>query len=314
MEEHNLSCCHVSRADFLSSSKKEENFIIQSESSSIKDMVLLNGGKYMMGTNDDEGIKADGESPIQEVTVSPFYIDIHTVTNQEFQNFVEDTGYKTEAEQYGWSFVFYQFIEKNSPHKVQQVPHTPWWLAVESAYWYQPEGKGSTIENRMDHPVVHISWNDAHAYSKWAGKRLPTEKEWEYAARGGLNQKKYPWGDELTPNEEHYCNIWQGEFPQHNTKKDGYIGTAPATEFPANGFGLYNVSGNVWEWCADTFQINRNGKVDNEKVDGNIPKVIRGGSYLCHHSYCNRYRVAARSSNTADSSSGNIGFRCVKDV
>ncbi|MGN8648089.1 formylglycine-generating enzyme family protein [Gracilibacillus sp. HCP3S3_G5_1] len=314
MDNKKPSCCQVSRADFMSFNKEENEQTIQENSASKDDMVLLEGGEYLMGTDDAEGFKTDGEGPVQKVKVDPFYIDIHTVTNQQFKEFVEDTGYKTEAEQYGWSFVFYQFVPEDFPGKLQQVPQTPWWFATEQSYWYQPEGIGSTIEDRMDHPVIHVSWNDAVAYCKWAGKRLPTEKEWEYAARGGLEQKKFPWGDELTPNGEHYCNIWQGEFPRHNTKEDGYVGTAPAKSFPTNGYGLYNVSGNVWEWCADTFDINRNGKIDQEKVNGNISKVMRGGSYLCHRSYCNRYRVAARSSNTVDSSSGNIGFRCVKDL
>ncbi|WP_208588547.1 formylglycine-generating enzyme family protein [Gracilibacillus suaedae] len=314
MDEKKRSCCQVSRSDFMSFNKQENDQNIQENIASEDGMILLDGGEYLMGTDDDEGFKTDGEGPVQKVKVAPFYIDIHTVTNQQFKKFVDDTGYKTEAEQYGWSFVFYQFVPKDFPGKLQQVPQTPWWLATEQAYWYQPEGIGSTIEDRMDHPVIHVSWNDAVAYCKWAGKRLPTEKEWEYAARGSLEQKKFPWGNELTPNGEHYCNIWQGEFPQNNTEDDGFIGTAPAQSFPPNGYGLYNVSGNVWEWCADTFQIDRNGKIDQKPVNGDILKVMRGGSYLCHHSYCNRYRVAARSSNTVDSSSGNIGFRCVKSV
>ncbi len=181
------------------------------------------------------------------------------------------------------------------------------------AYWFQPEGPGSTIDDRMDHPVIHVSWNDAKAFCDWAGKRLPTETEWEYAARGGLEQKKYPWGDELTPNGEHYCNIWQGDFPYKNTEEDGYLGTAPATSFPANGFGLYNVAGNVWEWCEDWFTNRSDREIDAKQINNQTPKVMRGGSYLCHKSYCNRYRVAARSSNTMDSSTGNLGFRCVAD-
>ncbi|GGC77868.1 hypothetical protein GCM10007216_05490 [Thalassobacillus devorans] len=267
-------------------------------------MVLLPGGDFLMGTEDEDGFPWDGEGPVRKVTVDPFYMDSHTVTNAEFQQFTEETGYKTEAEQYGWSFVFYLFVPDDFSYKVQQVPNTPWWLAAEGAFWFQPEGPGSDIQERMDHPVIHVSWNDAIAFCEWAGKRLPTEAEWEYAARGGLEQKRYPWGDTLTPNGEHYCNIWQGNFPKENTKEDGYLGTAPVTAFPANGYGLYQMSGNVWEWCSDSFQ--KKGHANSSSS-----KVMRGGSYLCHKSYCNRYRVAARTSNTIDSSTGNIGFRCV---
>jgi len=169
----------------------------------------------------------------------------------------------------------------------------------------------------LDHPVVHVSWNDALAYCNWAGKRLPTEAEWEFAARGGLEQKKYAWGDELLPNGQHYANIWQGQFPNENQGLDGYKGTAPARSFPPNDYGLYNVCGNIWEWCSDWFSSTYHVHDTRENPKG-IPngtsKVIRGGSYLCHESYCNRYRVAARSSNTPDSSTGHMGFRCAKDA
>ncbi|KAB8138909.1 formylglycine-generating enzyme family protein [Gracilibacillus oryzae] len=313
MENSKPSCCHVSRTNFTSINKEEKEQVLRKGKANTDQTVYLEGGEYLMGTNDEEGFQADGEGPVKRVTVSPFYIDIHTVTNQQFKEFIDDTGYKTEAEHYGWSFVFYQFISKDYPGKLQQVQQTPWWLAAEQASWHQPEGLGSTIRDRMDHPVIHVSWTDAVAYCKWAGKRLPTEKEWEYAARGGLEQKKFPWGDELTTDQTHYCNIWQGEFPYNNTREDGFIGTAPVNAFQPNAYGLYNTSGNVWEWCADTFETDRNGKIDQDPVDGNISKVMRGGSYLCHESYCNRYRVAARSSNTVESSSGNIGFRCVTD-
>lgn len=173
---------------------------------------------------------------------------------------------------------------------------------MNGAWWRCPEGPGSDLDGRWDHPVVQVSWHDAAAYCKWAGKRLPSEVEWEYAARGGLDQARYPWGDELTPGGEHRCNIWQGQFPVRNTAEDGHVGTAPVEAFAPNGFGLHNVSGNVWEWCADRFT----GASEN--------RAMRGGSYLCHDSYCNRYRVAARTSNTPDSASGNLGFRCAADA
>ncbi|MEV8611653.1 formylglycine-generating enzyme family protein [Amycolatopsis sp. NPDC051373] len=253
-----------------------------------------------MGTDDADGFPDDREGPVREVTVAPFAIDAYAVTNARFAEFVEATGHRTEAEDFGWTYVFAKFVpgalRKISPRPEQ----TPWWCGVAGAYWQAPEGPHSSVEDRWDHPVVHVSWNDALAYCAWAGRRLPTEAEWEYAARGGLDQARFPWGDELTPGGEHRCNIWQGRFPVHNTEEDGHVGTAPVNAFWPNGFGLYNVSGNVWEWCADRF--------DPEN------RSMRGGSYLCHESYCNRYRVAARTGNTPDSSSGNTGFRTAADI
>ncbi|QKY70351.1 formylglycine-generating enzyme family protein [Lentibacillus sp. CBA3610] len=280
-------------------------------------LIYIPGNTFLMGTTDQDGFPSDGEGPIQEINVDSFYMDAYTVTNEEFATFVDATGYVTEAEQFGWSFVFYQFLSSEIAKSVsQRVLQTPWWWVVEGATWYHPEGPDSTIQGRMDHPVIHVSWNDAQVFCKWAGKRLPTEAEWEYAARGGLQQKKYPWGDKLTPNGEHYCNIWQGKFPYQNTAEDGYTGTAPSKSFPPNSFGLYNVAGNVWEWCSDWFtkHISQRGGSDNSVCpESGETRVLRGGSYLCHFSYCNRYRVAARTANTPDSSGGNTGFRCVVD-
>ncbi|CQR47226.1 Serine/threonine-protein kinase pkn1 [Paraliobacillus sp. PM-2] len=267
-----------------------------------------------MGDAFNEGFVQDGEQPVKQVEVSPFYMDPYAVTNKAFDAFIKETNYVTETEKYGWSFVFYQFVDIE---KVELIaPPQQWWLPVKDAYWYQPEGKGSSIEDRMDHPVTHVTWNDAVAYCNWAGKRLPTEAEWEYAARGGLVKKRYAWGNELTPNGEHRCNIWQGTFPTYNNKKDGFFGTAPVDSYPPNEYGLYNVSGNVWEWCADWFDAtyDYSQTMDPKGPLSGQTRSIRGGSYLCHYSYCNRYRVAARSSNTPDSSSGNLGFRCVADV
>ncbi len=313
------SCCAASRSvagKHKLVNPKEMNPANQNTAE--HDMVYIPGGTFLMGTNQKEGFPADGEGPIRKIKVNPFYMDIHTVTNAQFKAFIEDTGYITEAEQYGWSFVFYQFVSKETAEKVKQkVQGTQWWWVVEGAVWNHPEGPDSTITNRMDEPVIHVSWNDAQAYCDWAGKRLPTEAEWEFAARGGLEQKTYPWGDELMPGGVQQCNIWQGKFPEVNDLADGYAGPAPAKSFPPNGFGLYQMSGNVWEWCSDWFSknIHKRGGRDNPKgPETGEARVMRGGSYLCHHSYCNRYRVAARTSNTPDSSTGNMGFRCVDDA
>lgn len=281
-------------------------------------MVYVPGGEFLMGTNDSEGFTNDGEGPVRKILVKPFYVDPCTVTNSTFQQFVNATGYVTEAERCGWSFVFHQFVSARVAENVRQVVQdAPWWWMVEGADWMHPEGPDSCIADRLDHPVVHVSWHDALEYCRWAGKRLPTEAEWEYAARGGLEQKKYAWGNLLMPDGVHMLNIWQGKFPDVNHGSDGYLGTAPAQSFQPNGFGLYNVCGNVWEWCADWFSptFPFDGPQSNPAgLKRGVSRVTRGGSYLCHRSYCNRYRVAARSSNTPDSSTGNIGFRCVRDV
>ncbi|QHT62823.1 formylglycine-generating enzyme family protein [Paenibacillus lycopersici] len=281
-------------------------------------MVYLAGGEFLMGTDDEEGFPKDGEGPVRPVVLSPFYMDACAVTNAEFAAFAEATGYVTEAERFGWSFVFHLFVPEAARAGARPAPGVPWWLAIDGASWRKPEGEGTGIDDRLDHPVVHVSWHDAEVYAKWAGKRLPTEAEWEYAARGGLIQKRYPWGDLLKPGGEYRCNIWQGKFPEKNNASDGYAGTAPVDAFLPNGYGMYNMVGNVWEWCGDWFtprpaQAPGSGTNPQGPARG-TNRVMRGGSYLCHKSYCNRYRVAARSSNTPDSSSGNIGFRCAADA
>ncbi|RLL43961.1 formylglycine-generating enzyme family protein [Oceanobacillus piezotolerans] len=312
------SCCSVSRLQTNKAKESESIKVKQSANKIERDkLIFIPGGTFKMGTEDQEGFPADAEGPIREVKVDPFYIDACAVTNAEFKAFIEDTGYVTDAEKFGWTFVFHLLLSETTLlHASHAVANTPWWVVVEGAAWDHPEGPDSSIENRMDHPVVHVSWNDAVAYCNWAGKRLPTEAEWEYAARGGLEQKRYPWGNELMPEGKHVCNIWQGDFPMMNTKEDGYLATAPAKSFPPNGFGLYQTAGNVWEWCNDWFTDQPGQKGGNDNPNGpklGVSRVTRGGSYLCHHSYCNRYRVAARSSNTPDSSTGNTGFRCVAD-
>lgn len=278
-----------------------------------RDVAALDGGVFLMGHDLDEGYPDDGEGPEHPVELSPISIDVITVTNEMFGRFVEETGFQTEAERWGWSFVFGGFLPGDFP-PTRGVAQTPWWRQVEGSDWTHPEGPHSDIGGRAHHPVVHVSWNDAVAYCKWSGTRLPTEAEWEYAARGGLIQKRFPWGDDREPGGEHMMNVWQGEFPSENTLDDGFAGTAPAKSFQPNRFGLYNMTGNVWEWCADWFApdaYRSHSAADPTGPPSGTRKVMRGGSYLCHDSYCYRYRVAARSANTPDSSAGNIGFRCV---
>lgn len=258
-----------------------------------------------MGSDAPEAVPEDREGPVREVAVGPFEMSSYAVTNAQFADFVRETSYFTTAERDGWSFVFRGRISPERAERVGRVPaDTPWWLPIPGAYWAQPEGPGSTVLDRLDHPVVHVSWHDAEAYCAWAGTALPSEVHWEYAARGGIEGARYPWGDDLTPGGLHRCNIWQGSFPDHDTGADGYAGTAPVHAFPPNGFGLFNMTGNVWEWCADAF--------DPTAPPEHAPRALRGGSYLCHRSYCNRYRVSARSGNAPDTSSGNIGFRVIR--
>lgn len=284
--------------------------------------VLIPAGPFRMGGDDTDAFPDDGEGPVREVSVAAFRIDTKAVTNAQFATFVKATGYQTDAERFGWSYVFHLFVRGEAAHRVLdgQVPGAPWWLPVEAASWRAPEGPGSDVTRRANHPVVHVSWNDATAYAAWAGKRLPTEAEWEKAARGGLDQARFPWGDEFTPRGQHRCNTWQGDFPRRNTGDDGHLGTAPVNAFRPNGHGLYNTSGNVWEWCADWFSADWHTeaspatRVDPAGPPAGTTRVMRGGSYLCHESYCNRYRVSARTSSTPDSTTGHAGFRCAVDA
>ena len=286
-------------------------------------MVELPGGAFLMGGETGDGPDHDGEGPVREVTLRPFAIDAQAVTNAQFAAFIEATGYETEAERFGWSFVFKRHLSRQMARRLEKtnaVVQAPWWIAVPGARWNLPEGPGRDLRGRERHPAVHVSWNDALAYCEWAGTRLPTEAEWEYAARGGLEQAIYPWGDELTPGGEHRCNIWQGAFPDRDTGADGFTGTAPVDSFEPNGYGLSNTSGNVWEWTADWYSIDHHRAEEAAtRVDPAGPplgshRVQRGGSFLCHASYCNRYRVAARTGNTPDSSTANSGFRCARDL
>jgi formylglycine-generating enzyme len=283
------------------------------------DMVALAGGTFLMGTDYEFAFPDDGEGPVREIQLSPFLIDRHTVSNRQFARFVETTGYRTDAERFGWSFVFWAQISEERFHQlvVDTVAAAPWWCKVPGAHWKEPAGPGSNLSTHENHPVVHVSWNDAQAYCAWTGQRLPTEAEWEYAARGGLVQKLYPWGDKLRLNGEHRCNIWQGEFPRVNTAEDGYAGTCPTDAFPPNGYGLYSMTGNTWEWCSDWFSNDFHLKGPRTNPRGPAQgeaKVMKGGSFLCHKSYCNRYRVAGRTQNTPDSSTSHMSFRCALDA
>ena len=305
-EQH--SCCTPARPAAGSRPRP----VIDVVGASAHEDVRLAGGSFQMGDAFSEGYPSDGEVPVHEVRLPPFRIDATAVTNSMFNKFVEDTGYKTEAEQYGTSAVFHLLLKAPAKDVLGAAARAPWWLNVRGADWAHPGGASSHWTDVADHPVVHVSHHDALAYCAWAGRRLPTEAEWEFAARGGLVGRRYAWGDELTPGGEHRCNIWQGTFPGTNTTDDGFLGTAPVRSFQPNGYGLYDTAGNVWEWCADWFlpKYYRNSPADNPQGPTiGAGRVMRGGSYLCHDSYCNRYRVAARTSNTPESSSGNCGFR-----
>lgn len=274
------------------------------------------GGRFRMGTSGPVAYEADGETTVHEVALGAFQIDRYAVTNDRFSQFIEQTGYRTDAERYGWSFVFGGLLPDDF-EETRGVADAPWWRQVYGSDWCHPEGPETDIDGRGDHPVIHVSHDDARSFCEWDGSRLPTEAEWEYAARGGLEDRAFPWGDELEPGGLHRMNVWQGEFPMNNTGADGHIGTAPAGSFEPNGFGLYNMCGNVWEWCADWFAADyysASPKEDPLGPPSGQQRIMRGGSYLCHDSYCHRYRVGARSSNGPDSSAGNLGFRTVGSV
>lgn len=280
------------------------------------EVVRLPGGTFMMGSEDGDRNREDGEAPVRPVGVSPFGIARTPVTNAQFAVFVEATGHVTGAERERWSFVFEMFLPASLRRGAQRPPAAPWWCRVDGASWHAPEGPGSSVDDRPDHPVVHVDHADALAFCSWAGLRLPTEAEWEYAARGGLEGRRFPWGDHLVDDGTHRCNIWQGTFPHHNTGEDGYVGPSPVASYSPNGFGVHDVAGNVWEWCADWWGTAHPTTLRQDPrgpVDGSA-RVMRGGSYLCHSSYCNRYRVAARSANDPRSASGNLGFRPARDL
>jgi formylglycine-generating enzyme required for sulfatase activity len=298
-------------------------------------MVWIPGGTFWRGSDNPRMRDA---LPVHQVAVDGFWMDTTAVTNEQFAQFVEATGYVTVAERTPEAKDFPGAPPENlvagsvvfSPPKgpVPLDNHLRWWNYVKGASWRHPEGPESDLKSREKHPVLQVAWDDAVAYAKWAGKRLPTEAEFEFAARGGLERKRYAWGDDLRPDGKWMANIWQGRFPYENTAEDGYRATAPVGSFPANGYGLYDVAGNVWEWCSDWYRHDyyaklaagtqpvRNPQGPNDSFDpsepGTAKRVMRGGSYLCTDQYCTAYEVGARGKGAPDSGTNHVGFRCVR--
>ncbi len=257
-------------------------------------LVGLAGGSFRMGSEDALAYPEDGERPVREVRVEPFALSPTTVTVAGFAAFVQETGHRTDAERHGSSFVFVGLLAPEHREAAPAVRSAPWWRQVAGATWLAPEGPGSSAEDRPDHPVTQVSLDDARAYARWVGARLPTEAEWEFAARGGLDQQPYPWGAVREPGGVPRMNTFRGTFPDRPSSP---VGTMPVDAYPANGYGLHHMTGNVWEWTSGTF------------APGRDEAALRGGSYLCHASYCRRYRTSARTGATADSSLGHTGFR-----
>ena len=288
-------CQTLPRRDTISQSQTDRN--APPKNISKEGMILIKGGTFTMGTNDGMAY----EAPAHSVSVDSFWIDETETTVTEFTKFVAETGYITEAERFGNSGVF-DIAAKN-------------WKMRDGANWKHPEGADSGTQ--PDEPVRQVSWNDANAYARWAGMRLPTEAEWEFAARGGLKNKKYAWGDELRPNGKPVANWWQGEFPANNTDEDGFRGVAPVMSFAANGYGLYDVAGNVWEWTADWFDADyykMSLKSNPPGAANGTERTMRGGSFLCAENFCTNYRVAGRSHSSPETGLNNVGFRCVRNA
>jgi sulfatase modifying factor 1 len=301
-------------------------------------MVWIPDGTFLMGSD----THYPEEAPAHRVSVDGFWIDRHTVTNRQFARFVADTGHSTVAEQvpdpadYPGAkpelLIAASTVFVAPPQRVDLANPYNWWTYVPGADWRHPQGRGSTVEDKADHPVVHLAWADVEAYARWAGKQLPSEAEWEFASRGGLDGATYAWGEELTPAEQWMANTWQGEFPHHNSKADGHEGTAPVGSYPPNGYGLYDMIGNVWEWTADWYQAhgdlahsccmvaNPRGGRQQDSHDPHQPqlsiprKVMKGGSHLCAPNYCQRYRPAARMPQAIDTGTSHLGVRCIVRV
>lgn len=280
------------------------------------ELISIPAGDFLMGSDGPEAVAGDGEGPARRVSLSAYEIAPATVTNAEFSAFVRATRYVTEAEQTGASFVFYLQMPEQVRRLARQVAAgLPWWVLVENACWQRPKGTGSHIHDSPGDPVVHVSWNDAQAYCAWAGARLPTEAEWERAARGGLEGGRYAWGDELCDHEGiQRCNIWRGAFP--NAPAAGWSPSPVAARSgEANAFGLFNVCGNVWEWCEDRYDPAYHSTTHSRDPLGDArtgTRSMRGGSFLCHDSYCNRYRVSSRHSNDPASTASNLGLRIAR--
>lgn len=301
-------CCGPKRGEL--STHKQFEFAL-SGGRSQAEIVDIPGGLAMVGTKFPELIE-DGEGAIRRIRIKPFRMSATTITNNEFRAFVEETGYVTEAEQFGWSFVFWSEVP-SSIGPTKAVSGIEWWRRVDGACWYAPRGPETENDCLPEHPVVHVSWNDARAYASWVGGRLPSEAEWEHAARAGQGDVRFPWGN-AEPNDTDFtpCNIWQGDFPRVNTAADGYVSTAPARSFKPNPWGLYNLVGNVWEWTADPYRVRSLKSSVKERLAGMKGyKLSKGGSFLCHRSYCYRYRIAARSGISPDSTTTHQGFRVV---
>ena len=305
------TCCPPRANTQTTSPAGETTTTVEAKCSETFDLCLIPGGEALLGTNQPY-IPLDEESPIRTQSLESFHMMQTAVTYNMFAAFVEATGYKTDAERIGWSFVFHDQLPDDFP-ATQAPVNAQWWRKVHGAYWKHILGPTVDYKYQADHPVVHVSWNDAKAYAQWAGGKLPSEAQWEHAARGGLGDVLFPWGAQEPNDHDFYpCNVWQGQFPSNNTCADGFTATAPAHSFEPNGYGLYNMCGNVWEWTSGRFKINGRSSASKQHAKNfKGTKLLKGGSYLCHPSYCYRYRIAARTGSTPDSTTTHQGFRLI---